>query len=318
MNPSENNLPKIITICGPTATGKSDLAVDIALYLKEHHNLHSEIISTDSRQIYKGLNIGTGKITLEEMRGIPHHMLDIVYPLDTYGVFAFAKDATAIMNDIHARDGIVILVGGTGQYIDALTTGHSGAPVPPNETLRSELEQKTIGEVKDRLYVITLKHGCDISHVDLKNKRRMIRAIEIIDELGYIPKIEKVKNFNILHIGLDTDTEKLKERISKRLDARIDNGMVEESIQLLAEGRLTHERMHTLGLEYRYISLFLEKTLSDIEWREQLFYAIWHYAKRQRTWFKRNTDIIWFDSQKIKNTKEKEKVFTLITTKLLQ
>lgn len=311
------SLPIIITICGPTATGKSDLAVDIALYIKNTYTIHSEIISTDSRQIYKGLDIGTGKITTEEMQGVPHHMLDIVDPLDEYSVFTYAKDATEIMNQIHVKGAIVILCGGTGQYIDALTTGHSGAPVPPNNELRSELEQRTIGEVEDRLYAITLKHGCDISHVDLKNKRRMIRAIEIIDELGYIPKIEKVKNYTLLQIGLDTETDKLKERISKRLNARIDAGMVEESIKLLENGKLTHERMYSLGLEYRYISLFLQKTLSETEWKEQLFYSIWHYAKRQRTWFKRNPDIIWFDSMKIKNSKEKTKVFELVT-KLLQ
>lgn len=302
---SPNNLKNVIIVCGPTATGKSDLAVKIALYLKEKKNISAEIISTDSRQVYTDLDIGTGKITRVEMQGVPHHMLDVTSPLTTYGVFAFAKDAMAIMDDIHARGNTVILCGGTGQYIDALVTGHSGAPVPPNQQLRSELEQKTIGEVEDRLYAITLKHGCDISHVDLKNKRRMIRAIEIIEDLGYIPKTEAVKKYNTTWIGLDCDSEKLRGRIQKRLDTRIDEGMVEESINLLEQGKLTHDQMFKLGLEYRYISLYLQKTLSDIEWREQLFFAIWHYAKRQRTWFKRNPDIVWFDALAVKNNPEK-------------
>ncbi len=305
-----NTLPKIIVICGPTATGKSDLAVDIALHLKER-GVEAEIISTDSRQIYTGLDIGSGKITEEEKRGIPHHMLDVVSPLETYGVFTFAKEASAIMKRIHARGATVILCGGTGQYIDALVTGHSGAPVPPDQELRSELEQRTIGEVEDKLYAVTLKHGCDISHVDLKNKRRMIRAIEIIESLGYIPKVEAVQTYNTVWIGLDTDSEKLRTRIQKRLDTRIDNGMVEESVNLLEKGLITHDRMFTLGLEYRYISLYIQKTLSDVEWREQLFFAIWHYAKRQRTWFRRNADIHWFDALTVK--KDKTGIFNLLS-----
>lgn len=304
------SLSNIIIVCGPTATGKSDLAVDIALHLKER-GVVAEIISTDSRQVYTGLDIGSGKITKEEMRGIPHHMLDVISPLETYGVFAFAKEASTIMEQIHARGATVILCGGTGQYIDALVTGHSGAPVPPDAELRSELEQRTIGEVEDRLYAITLKHGCDISHVDFKNKRRMIRAIEIIESLGYIPKVDEVKKYNTVWIGLDTDSEKLRTRIQKRLDTRIDNGMVEESINLLEQGLITHDRMFTLGLEYRYISLYLQKTLSESEWKEQLFFAIWHYAKRQRTWFKRNADIHWFECTQL--SKKKEEIFKLLS-----
>lgn len=305
-----NKLPKIIVICGPTATGKSDLAVDIALHLKEK-GVEAEIISTDSRQVYTGLDTGSGKITKEEMRGIPHHMLDVVSPLEIYSVFTFAKEASAIMEQIHACGATVILCGGTGQYIDALVTGHSGAPVPPDQELRSELEQRTIGEVEDRLYAVTLKHGCDISHVDFKNKRRMIRAIEIIESLGYIPKVDQAKKYDTVWIGLDADSEKLRARIQKRLDARIDNGMVEESVHLLEQGHITHDRMFTLGLEYRYISLYLQKTLNESEWKEQLFFAIWHYAKRQRTWFKRNTDIHWFECAQL--NKKKQEIFKLLS-----
>ncbi|MES2623198.1 MAG: tRNA (adenosine(37)-N6)-dimethylallyltransferase MiaA [Patescibacteria group bacterium] len=289
-------LPKLISIVGPTATGKSDLAVAVALHMQKKYGKTAEIISTDSRQVYIGLDIGTGKITEEEMKGVVHHMIDIVSPLETYTVFQFAKTAEQIIQDIHARGNIPILCGGTGQYNDALVTGHSGAPVPPNQYLRDTFEKMHDEEVFTYLQKLSKEKECDISQVDIRNKRRMIRAIEIIEAIGHIPKIEKTNHYDVITIGLDMDSEVLRARIEKRLLARLEAGMIEESKLLLEKGLVTDERMQKLGLEYAYISMLLNEQITEAEFKEQLFYAIWHYAKRQRTWFKRDQSITWFDA----------------------
>ncbi len=279
--------PKMIVICGPTATGKSDLAVALALHLG-----NAEILSTDSRQIYKKLDLGTGKITEEEMHGIPHHMLDIVNPNQTYTADFFIKDSKKVIDDIYGRGNIPILCGGTGLYIDTIVHNIHFPDVPINQTLREELQSKNTEEILD----IFKKLNKEKPHnVDLKNKRKIIRAIEILTKLGHIPPLEKKELYDVLHIGLDTSDDVLKDKIKKRIDRRLEQGMIEESEQLLQQGFLTHERMRKLGLEYAYISKYIQKEITLEQFKEQLFYAIWHYAKRQRTWFRRNKDIHWLD-----------------------
>ncbi|MEN9605110.1 MAG: tRNA delta(2)-isopentenylpyrophosphate transferase, tRNA dimethylallyltransferase, partial [Candidatus Parcubacteria bacterium] len=131
--------------------------------------------------------------------------------------------------------------------------------------------------------------------VDLKNKRRVIRAIEILKSLGHIPALQPELPYDVLYIGLDTSDDVLKDKIKKRINARLDQGMVAESEHLLSLGLLTHERMQKLGLEYTFISDLLKKEITLEEFREKLFFAIWHYAKRQRVWFKKNKNIHWLD-----------------------
>lgn len=290
--------PKIIVICGPTATGKSDLAVDVALFIKNLNQTEAEIISADSRQVYTGLDIGTGKITHEEMKGIPHHMLSIVDPLDTYSVANYKRDAERAITEIHNRGNIPIICGGTGQYIDAVIFNQSLPEVAPDDKLRAELEPKSIEELTEIFHNLNKdKDGNTQLHsVDMNNKRRIIRAIEILKELGYIPPVTKDERFNVLWIGIDTDDETIKNRISRRLDSRLQGGMIEESQRLIEESKLTLERMQKLGLEYAYIADFLATagTAADLtEFKTNLNMSIWHYAKRQRTWFRRNPAIHW-------------------------
>ena len=293
--------PKMIVICGPTATGKSDLAVALALHI---HN--AEIVSTDSRQIYKKLDLGTGKITPSEMHDIPHYMLDIVDPDKTYTVDNFSKDAKKVIDGIYSRGNIPILCGGTGLYIDTIVHNIHFPDVPINQTLREELQSKNTEEILD----IFKKLNKEKPHnVDLKNKRKIIRAIEILTELGSIPPLDKKNLYDVLYVGLDASDDVLKDKIKKRIDRRLKQGMLEESEQLLQQGDLTHERMRKLGLEYAYISKYIQKEITLEQFKEQLFYAIWHYAKRQRTWFRRNKNIHWLD---VSDTDPLQKIIQLM------
>ncbi len=324
---------KILVVCGPTATGKSDLAVDIALYIEKNiqtadgNPQKCEIVSADSRQIYKGLDIGTGKITRAEMRGITHHMLDILDPLEasaagpqsSYSVAEYKRDAELAIADILQRGNIPILCGGTGQYIDAIIFNQSFPDVEPDDALRAELEPKSLEEVTEIFNTLNKdKDGNDQLHsVDMQNKRRIIRAIEILKELGHIPPIVKDERFNSLWIGIDTDDETLKNRISRRLDSRLAAGMIEESQRLLEGSKLTLERMQKLGLEYAHIADFLATPANAEDlaaFKEGLNMAIWHYAKRQRTWFRRNEAINWLltsDVNQMTIDEVKEKAFEL-------
>ena len=283
----------LITVIGPTATGKSDLAVALAIHIQEKFGKTVEIISADSRQIYKHLDIGTGKITKSEMQGIPHHMLDVVEPQENFSVFAYGNMVERILKDIYARGAIPILCGGTGFYIDAVVYKNMGADTPPNIELQKDLEKFDIAELVNRLQKISEIKNISISHVDIKNKRRVIRAIEILESGGIFKELNTVSPYNLLQIGLDADTEVLKGRIQKRLEKRLTDGMIEESQKLLKAEVLSHERMHTLGLEYRFISQLLKKEITLPLFKEKLFFAIWHYAKRQRVWFKRYIEVRW-------------------------
>lgn len=271
------NIPKIIVICGPTATGKSDKAVSLAL------EQNGEIISADSRQIYKGFNIGSGKITKKEMRGVPHHMLDITSPLRTYSIAQFQKKATLIITDILKRGKTPIICGGTGFYIDALVYGTVFPEVKANATLRKKLEEKS---ADDLFTLLREKDPRRAKEIDKKNKARLIRALEIVAALGAVPKAVKKIIYDVKWVYLDFPDDILKERIHTRLLKRIKQGMVAEAKKLHAQG-LSFAHMERLGLEYKYLALFLQQKVTKQEFLEQLENEIWHYAKRQRTWFKK-------------------------------
>lgn len=292
--------PKIITILGPTAIGKSDLAVSISQYLKKEHDLNSEIISADSRQIYKYLDIGTGKISPDEMKNVPHHMLDIINPDQEYSVFQYAQDTNKIIDELLSKNIIPIICGGTGQYINALLFETAGAGAKQNPKLREELERIPLEGLQNQLKSLAEKHNADISKIDIKNKRRVIRAIEIIKELGYIPEIKINDKYENIIIGLDTDYEVLKNRIQTRIDKRLYQGMIQEVENLLNENKVNHERLQKLGLEYKFIDDYLTGVLTIEEFKEKLYFAIIHYAKRQKTWFRNNKElkdkVIWFDT----------------------
>ena len=271
-------LPKIIVVCGPTATGKSDKAVSLAL------EQNGEIISADSRQIYKGLDIGSGKITKKEMKGVPHYMLDVASPLRTYSVAQFQKQASTCIRDILKRGKTPIICGGTGFYIDALVHETSFPAVKANTPLRKKLEKEN---VTDLFTLLKKKDPRRAKEIDKNNKARIIRALEIVAALGAVPKAVKKTPYSVKWVYLDFPDDILKDRIHTRLLKRIKQGMVAEAKKLHAQG-LSLTRMERLGLEYRYLALLLQNKITRKEFLEQLENEIWHYAKRQRTWFKKH------------------------------
>ncbi len=288
--------PKILVILGPTATGKSDLAVQIA------KKYNGEIISADSRQVYTDLDIGTGKITKKEMRGVPHYMLDVITPKKVFSVSDWQKQTKKIIADIISRDRLPIICGGTGFYIQSTVDDIVLPEVPANKELRKKLEKKSLSELQTILMKLDPER---LKNVDAKNPVRLIRAIEIATELGTVPKIKKNKSqYEFLQIGLTLPDDELKTRIHNRLLSRVKKGMIKEA-QILHKNGLSWKRMWTLGLEYRYMAEYLEEKLTKKEFLEKLETEIWHYAKRQITWFKGDKKIKWYKPGDIKNI-EKE------------
>lgn len=276
--------PKIIAVVGPTATGKSDFAVNIA------KKVGGEIISADSRQVYKGLDIGSGKITKKEMRGIPHFLLDVVDPKKVFTVAQYKKLAEKKIEEIISRGKIPIIVGGTGFYIDTLINDSSIPEVKPNKELRKKLSKLSTEKLFEMLKKLDPRRAKEI---DAKNPVRLIRAIEIAKELGKVPKIKSNPKYESIIVGLDFPDDELKRRIEDRLIKRFKKEkMLDEAKRLHKQG-LTFKRMEQLGLEYRYTALYLQGKITEKEMVEKLNSEIWKYAKRQRTWFKRNKDIVW-------------------------
>lgn len=278
---------KILVILGPTASGKSGLAVRLA------KKFGGEIISADSRQVYKGLDIGTGKVTKKEMDGIPHHLLDVENPKKVFTAAKFKELAEKAVGEISARGKLPIICGGTGFYIEALINDVSFPEVPPDKKLREKLDKKTAEEIFEILKKLDPKRA---EKIDSKNKRRMIRSIEIAKKLGRVPDLDvgRPSKWEVLEIGIKTNDQILKEKIYKRLVARIKKGMVTEAEELHTQG-LSWKRMERLGLEYRYLARFLQGKISENEMIRQLNTEIWHYARRQKSWFKRDRRIKWFE-----------------------
>ncbi len=270
-------MEKLIVVCGPTATGKSDYAVELA------KKIGGEVISADSRQIYKGLDIGSGKITTEEMRDVPHHLLDVADPKEIFSVTQYQALATKAIEDIIARGHTPIICGGTGLYIDAVVCGTVFPAVPPNHKLRAELQEFSLEDLQQRLEALDPRR---FALVDTKNKVRLIRAIEIATTLGSVPETVTNPQYDLEWHYLDFPDDVLKKRIHDRLFKRMDTGMVEEVERLHSEG-VSWQRLESLGLEYKYLALYLQNKLSREDTLSQLEMAIWHYAKRQRTWFKK-------------------------------
>jgi tRNA dimethylallyltransferase len=278
--------PKIIVVLGATSTGKSDLAVRIA----QHHGC--EIISADSRQVYRGMDLGSGKITLKEMQGIPHHLLDVADPLHRFSAYDFKEQGEKAIHDILERKKTPIICGGTGFYIDTLVSGISLAQVPQNVPLRNSLESKDISTLQNLFKEKASEK--EYQSIDIHNKVRIVRALEIIDSIGYLPHPRIKKKYNVLSIGLDIPNDTLHTMIYQRIQNRIDKGMIRE-VQTLLEHGISQERLYELGLEYRHIGLYLSHQVSYEDMIEHLFADTKRFVKRQRTWFKRNKHIHWFN-----------------------
>jgi len=277
---------KIIVILGQTATGKSDLAVKLA------KKFGGEVVSADSRQVYRGLNLGTGKITRREMRGVPHHLLDIADPRRYFSVAQYQKLANRAVKNILSREKLPIICGGTGLYIDAAVSGKIFPEVKPDEKLRKRLNGKTTKELHEMLQKLDPRRAKEI---DKNNPRRLVRAIEIARMLGRVPAIKyKPLSYDALKIGLRPSEKELRQKIHNRLIERMKKGMIAEAYRLHNKG-LSWKRMEELGLEYRYLAKYLNNEITKKEMLNKLETEIWRYAKRQKIWFKKDKKIYWVD-----------------------
>lgn len=279
-----NKNHKIIVVLGPTASGKSDFAVNLAL------KYNGEIISADSRQVYKGLDIGTGKINKEEMKGVKHYMLDICEITDDFSVAKYRYLALPILEDILARGKTPIICGGTGQYIDALIFDQELPKVQPNKELREKLEKVSTEELVEKLRILD---PIRLTAIDIYNRPRLIRALEIIEKLGYVPKQQKPKlRYETTLYLMNPTRELLQERINKRLEKRLSEGMIDEGESLIKKlqsiyGQSASLQTRKFGLEYVTISKYLEGTFTLEQMKEDVITKSMQYAKRQQTWNKK-------------------------------
>ena len=292
---------KLITVLGPTASGKSGLAVRLA------KKINGEVISADSRQVYREMDIGTGKITKREMQGIPHHLLDVASPKKRFSVAQYQKLAFHAIEKIRKKGKIPILCGGTGFYIQAVVDGISIPEVKPDWKLRKKLEKKS----NEELFKILKKLDSNrAKNIDKNNPRRLIRAIEIVKKTKKpIPAIKSYPQFDVLLIGIKKSQKELEKLIAKRLQKRLKAGMMAEIKKLKKQG-ISWKRLEEFGLEYRWIAKYLRlslqwrlslKKLKYQEMTKKLQKDIEHFAKRQMTWFKKmgkNHKIHWIRNQK--------------------
>lgn len=278
---------KVVAIIGSTATGKSDLAVELALLF------NGEVVSADSRQVYCGLNIGTGKITEKEMRGVPHHLLDVADLEITFSADNYKMLALPIVSEIHLRGRLPIICGGSGLYVRTLLSGIELPKVPPNDELREEL---STWDTEDLIGELRVLDPVRTKEIDPKNRHRLIRAIEIAKAIGHISPLKESAPYDVLYIGLTLPSAELYERIHNRLITRLQNGMIEE-VEKLVENGISHTHLQALGLECKYISLYLTKELSKDQMIVRLEMEINHYAKRQMTWFKKYAPTAKWHSQ---------------------
>jgi len=297
----KNSKKRLIVIAGPTASGKTDLSIELAKKFK------GEIISADSRQVYKGMDIGTGKITKKEMQNIPHYLLNVVSPKTRFTVSQYAKKAKRAIKNIQKRNKLPILTGGTGFYIQAVIDGITIPKVKPDWKLRKELEEKTTQDLFEKLKQLDEKRA---KTIEKHNKRRLIRALEIILKTKRpVPSPKKQPiDCDVLILGIKKDKQELSELIKKRLAKRLKQGMIAEVKRLKKQG-VSYKRLEEFGLEYRYVALYLQNKITKQEMTKRLQKEIEHYAKRQMTWFKKDKRIKW-----IKNYKEAEKLAKRLTT----
>lgn len=273
---------KLIVIAGTNASGKSGLGVELA------SRYGGEIVSADSRQVFRGLDLGSGKITPQEMRGVPHHLIDVCQPGDFFSMADFQRLAYAAIDGIQARGKLPFLVGGTGLYVDAVAEGYELSDRAPDLALRAELETHTTPE----LYQM-LQEKLPGTEIDPRNRNRVMRALERLAADDYHPG-KRQPRYEVLKLGVSWDRETLKQRIDERLERRLRDGMVQE-VQGLLDAGVSREFLMKLGLEYRYLTRYLDGELTYEQMVLELGNAIKKFAKRQVTWFKKDPAIHWLD-----------------------
>lgn len=275
---------KVIALVGPNASGKSNLGIKLAKVF------NGEIISADSRQVYKGLDIGSGKVTAKERKLIPHYLLDAANPKKFFTIADFIKLANKKITEVCKKKRLPIIVGGTGFWIDGLLFGLSFPEVKPDFKLRKKLNRFSSVELFKKLKKLDPVRA---KRIDPNNPVRLIRALEIVLKTkNIIPPLKSRPPYQVLWLGINPGYQQLKAKIKIRLKKRLAQGMLKEVKNLLKSG-VPAKKLIDLGLEYRYLTLFLQKKISKIEMENQLYSAICQYAKRQMTWFKRNKKIHW-------------------------
>ena len=290
----QTNMKQMITILGPTASGKTLLAADLA------HQINGEIISADSRQVYRRMDIGTGK-DLEDYQGVPYHLIDIVEPGTKYNLFQYQQDFYDAYRQIVERGVTPIRCGGTGLYIEAVLKGYKLSPVPQDAELRQRLEGKTLEELTELLRTLKERNGSVMHNTtDVDSCQRAIRAIEIEEYNLHTPTPKReLPPVDSLVIGVDIDREERRQKITRRLKQRLENGMVEEVKGLLDEG-IPAEDLIYYGLEYKFVTEYITGQLTYDEMFKRLEIAIHQFAKRQMTWFRgmerRGFTIHWIDA----------------------
>ena len=282
------NNNKIIVVLGTTASGKTKLGVDLA------RKFNGEIISADSRQVYRGMDVGTGK-DLDEYKNIPYHLIDVVNPNTKFSLAKYQKLAFGAIDDILKRGKTPIIVGGTGLYLQAVVDNYNLSGARPDKELREKLERKSAGELFLELKKINSKFAERLNESERKNRRRLIRYIEIMQDKGAEKKgvshpigceTPKAK-YDFLLLGLTWPRETLKERIYKRLMERLEKENMVGEVKELHKDGVSWKRLESFGLEYKYISLYLQGKLDYEEMVEKLNIAIRQFAKKQMTWFRR-------------------------------
>lgn len=290
--------PKVVIVVGPTASGKTALSIALA------KRFSGEVISADSRQIYRKLDIGTAKVTDEEMSGISHHLIDIADIDTVYSAADFKRDAEQAIAEITNRGHVPVIAGGTFFYVDTLL-GKQGSPaVAPSPELRERLEKLSVTELFAQLQE---KDPERAANIDAQNPRRLIRALEIVDAVGKVPSTEELSvetPYDALVIGIKRDTSDLRERFYKRAQAWLQAGFQSEVENLLQDG-VTRERLHEMGFEYQLMLALIDGTITKEEFYEKFVQKNWQYAKRQMMWLKRDESIVWFEAGD-------EKVFTVV------
>ena len=278
-----SRLPKVVAVVGTNASGKSALGIELA------KRYDAEIISADSRQVFRGLDLGSGKVTPEETQGVPHHLIDVREPNEFFSMADFQRMAYQAIDDIRGRGRLPMIVGGTGLYVDSVLDGYLLSDKEPDLAYRAELEKLTTPQLYDML--LALKPDVQ---VEKNNRNRVMRIIERIHD-GDDATPGKQARFESLRLGVSWPREVLNQRIDERLERRLEQGMIEEVQRLMDEGATT-EFLLGLGLEYRFITQYLIGEIPDRQvMLDKLAIAIKQFAKRQMTWFRRNPEIVWLD-----------------------
>ncbi len=281
------NLPKLVVLLGPTASGKSGLGITLA------QHFHGEIVSADSRQVYRRLDIGTAKVTPAEQALVRHHMLDVADLREIYTVSQYQHNAIRAINDILSRNHQPFLVGGSPHYIQAIVDNLDIPQIEPQPVLRAQLEKRPLTELMKQLEALD-PHAA--ATIDRNNPRRVIRALEVCLVSGQPFSAQRTMSdplYQSLLLGITWPREILYRRIDERVDERMRQGMIQEVQSLLDEG-ISHKRLEALGLEYRYVSRWLSGAFeSEDEMVQKLKYAIHDFTRRQLTWFRKDRRIIW-------------------------